>query len=90
MNKVRVEIFKSGRLVFERDMEEGANLKDLIYKLATTHKDFMELVFDFKSQKLTGVVGIVLNGTFIQLLNELETKLNNGDVVVFVPAIDGG
>lgn len=90
MNKVRIEIFKAGHAVFEQNIEEGATLQDLLYKLAATHKGIVELAFDFKSQKLTGVMDIILNGTFIQLLNDLETKLSDGDVIVFVLAVAGG
>lgn len=90
MNTVHVEIFKFGHLKLEQEVEEGATVKDLLYKLAMCHNDVIELAFDFESQKLTGMMGIVLNGTFIQLLDELNTKLTNGDSVVLLPAIDGG
>ena len=91
-SKVRLEIepLKSGRLVLEKDIEEGATLKDLLNELATTHREVVEIAFDLQSQKLTGAMAIILNGSFIQLLNGLETKISNDDVIAFVPLLVGG
>ena len=91
-SKVRLEIepLKSGRLVLEKDIEEGTTLKDLLNEMNTTHREVVEIVFDTQSQKLTGAMAIILNGSFIQLLNGLETKLSNGDAIAFVPLIIGG
>lgn len=91
-SKVRLEIefLKSGRLVLEKDIEEGTTLKDLLNEMITTHREVVEIAFDTQSQKLTGAMAIILNGSFIQLLNGLETKLSNGDAIAFVPLIIGG
>ena len=87
MCKVRVEMLRPERLVLEKDIGEGETVKDLLNKVATTHKEFVEVAFDLQKQKLTGEMAIVLNG---QLLNALETKISNGDVVILIPILAGG
>ena len=90
--KVRLEFeaIKPGRLVLEQEIGEGTTLKTLLAELAKTHRKVVGLVFDAKSQELTGVMAIVLNGNLIQAFDGLETKLKDGDVIAFVPIIDGG
>ena len=87
MCKVRVEMLRPERLVLEKEIGEGETVKDLLNKVATTHKEFVEVAFDLQKQKLTGEMAIVLNG---QLLNALETKISNGDVVILIPILAGG
>ncbi len=87
MCKVRVEMLRPERLVLEKEIGEGKTVKDLLNKVATTHKEFVEVAFDLQKQKLTGEMAIVLNG---QLLNALETKISNGDVVILIPILAGG
>ena len=89
-NKVRLEIMKTERLVLEMELETGATVRDLLNEAATTHKEILEIAFDLQSQKLTGEMAVVLNGSLIQLLNALETKINDGDVVVLIPILVGG
>ena len=92
MNKVRIEIepLRLGRLILEKDIKEGATLKDLLNELSTTHPEVIEIFFDLQSQKLTGAAAISLNGRLIQILKGLETRLGNGDVIAFVPLLTGG
>jgi len=91
-SKVRIEIesLKSGLLVSDKEIAAGATLKDLLNELVTTHREVVEIAFDTKSQELTGAMAIILNGTFIQFLDNLETKISNSDVIVFVPLLVGG
>lgn len=88
--RLEIELLKSGHLVLEKEIEEGTTLKDLLNEIVTTHREVVEIAFDTQNQKLTGAMAIILNGRFIQLLNGLETKLSNGDVIAFIPLIVGG
>lgn len=88
--RLEIELLKSGCLVLEKEIEEGTTLKDLLNEIVTTHREVVEIAFDTQDQKLTGAMAIILNGSFIQLLNGLETKLSNGDVIAFIPLIVGG
>ena len=85
--KVRVEILRPERLVLEMEVEEGVTVKDLLNNAATKHRKFIEAAFDLEKQKLTGDMAIVLNG---HLLNALETKISEGDVVTLIPILAGG
>ena len=91
-NKVRLDIeaLKLGHLVFEKDIEDGATVKDIFNELAVTHQEIVELAFDIQTQRLTGTMAVILNGSTIEALNGIETKLNNGDVIVVVPIAIGG
>lgn len=88
--RLEIELLQSGCLVLEKEIEEGTTLKDLLNEIVTTHREVVEIAFDTQDQKLTGAMAIILNGSFIQLLNGLETKLSNGDVIAFIPLIVGG
>ena len=85
--KVRVEMLRPERLVLEMEMKGGLTVKDLLNNVAPKHRKFVEAAFDFEKQKLTGEMAIVLNG---HLLNALETKITDGDVVVLIPILAGG
>ncbi len=88
--QLEIELLRSGRLVLEKEIEEGTTLKNLLNEMVTTHREVVEITFDTQSQKLTGAMAIILNGTFIQLLNGLETKIYDGDAISFIPLIVGG
>ena len=71
-------------------MEEGSTLEDLLNKLAITHPEPIKFFYDLKDRKLTGAAAIALNGSLIQSLNGLETRIENGDVVALIPILVGG
>jgi len=85
--KVRVEMLQPERLVLEKEIKEGETVKDLLNEVANTNRKFVEAGFDFEKQILTGEMSIVLNG---KLINALETKISNGDVVILIPILAGG
>ena len=85
--KVRVEMLQPERLVLEKEIEAGETVKDLLNEVANKNRKFVEAGFDIEQQKLTGEMAIVLNG---KLLNALETKISDGDVVILIPILAGG
>ncbi len=88
--RIEIEPLKSGRLVLDKEMEEGSTLEDLLNKLAITHSEVIKYFYDMKDRKLTGAAAIALNGSLIQSLNGLETRIDNGDVVAVIPLLVGG
>jgi len=90
--KISLEIIalKLGHLILEMGIDSGSTVKDILNDLATTHREIAELAFDLQSQKLTGAMAVILNGSFIQSFKGLETRVSDGDVIVLVPLIDGG
>ena len=77
-------------LVLEREIKDNSTVKELLLGLATTYPRFKQTVFDVKSQKLNGGVGIFYNGRQLELVNGLETRLKDHDALIFFPIIAGG
>ncbi len=67
-----------------------SSVKSLLSQLSGRYQWFDEIVFDTKTQRLTGKVVLFLNGRDLELSEGLETRLNDGDVLTFVPLIVGG
>ena len=88
--RIEIEPLKLGRLVLEEEMEEGSTLRDLLDKLVITHPEPIKHFYDLKERSLTGAAAIALNGSLIQSLNGLETRINNSDVVAVIPVLVGG
>ncbi|MBI4283631.1 MAG: MoaD/ThiS family protein [Chloroflexi bacterium] len=66
------------------------SVRDLFNRLGSRYPRFSQIVFDRNTQKLTGRVIIFFNGRDLELMDGLETRLNDGDTLTFVPAIEGG
>ena len=81
---------KSEELISAPGNEGDRSVKVLLNRLAVKYRRFDQIVFDVNAQKLTGKVGIFFNGRALELVNGLETKLNDGDTLAFVPLIEGG
>jgi molybdopterin converting factor small subunit len=101
MIKVKVE-FLSGmpetlrlaqadeEIVLENTNGEDGTVRNLLSRLAVKYPRFNELFFDTASRKLNGRLTIFCNSQRLELLNGLETKLNDGDVITLMPPIEGG
>ncbi len=100
MAKIRLEIRpwlsetfgskESGVIVLEQEIQEGITMGDLLTKLAAEHQAFGGVLFDPKTQELSGYVSIVMNGQLSQTLKPLDTSLKDGDTIMLLPFIDGG
>jgi len=66
-------------------IEDGVDLSRLVERLGKIHSD--QLSKEIKNIKL---IRILINGREYKNLNEMETELKDGDVVVFLPPIFGG
>lgn len=80
----------SGKTQLEVDFQEGKSLKELIAKLS---QEMPQLEKTFIDQQLTDSKSnslILVNGREISVLDGYETKLNDGDEIVFVPVVHGG
>ena len=79
----------SGKTQLTVNFQEGMSLKDLITKISQEmpqlDKTFSDQLNDSRSNAL-----ILINGREISVLNGLETKLNDGDEIVFIPVVHGG
>jgi molybdopterin synthase sulfur carrier subunit len=68
---------------------DGASVKAVIEDLERRHPGMRERLLDDKGQ-LRRFVNIYLNGDDIRFLDELNSKVKDGDDLSIVPAIAGG
>jgi molybdopterin converting factor small subunit len=76
--------------ILEPELPEGTTLRALLAHLAQEHARFGELVFDPERGRLTGHSEIALNGAIYDLVGGLDARLQDGDVVTFLPSLAGG
>jgi len=80
----------SGKTQFVVTFQDGISIKVLVYKIS---QEMPELKRIFSDQELNDSRSnslILVNGKEISVLNSYETKLNDGDEIVFVPVVHGG
>ena len=80
----------SGKTQLTINFKEGISIKELVTKIS---QEMSELKSTFSDQQLNDSRSnslILVNGREISVLNGLETKLNDGDEIVFVPVVHGG
>ena len=72
-------------------LPEGASVRDLLLGLAEKHgAPFTKTLFEQGSPDLKGNIIMTVNGLLLNQLNGLDSKLNDGDRVVFMPIVSGG
>ncbi len=79
----------SGKTQLTVDFQEGMALKDLITKISQEMPQLDKTLSDQLSDSRSNAL-VLINGREISVLNGLETKLNDGDEIVFVPVVHGG
>jgi MoaD family protein len=80
----------SGKTQLTVNFKEGISIKELVTEIS---QEMPALEKTFSDQKLNDSRSnslILINGREISVLNGLETKLNDGDEIVFVPVVHGG
>ena len=96
-SKVRLEFWMADRLGFdqagpillEETVEDGETLRSLLTRLAGRFGHFSEALFDPATQSLSSEVSILINN-HINLSQGLDTKLKDGDRILFLPILAGG
>ncbi len=81
---------ESGRLVRHEEVQTGATVRDLFDRLASENQEFARYIYDQGRQSLTGHVTVIVNDRILDLLNGLDTEINDGDTVLLLPAFSGG
>ena len=81
---------RSERVVLEREMSDGATVRDLLEEITSQNQEFKEVLFDAKTGRLAGHISLILNGRFLELAGGLETKLRPGDTIRLMPGFSGG
>ena len=71
-------------------LDDNSTIKNVFKKLSLKYgKEFEEAFFD-TSGNLSKYIILVLNGKDIRLLKGIDTVIQNGDKISFIPAIAGG
>lgn len=79
-----------GRVVMEKEVRDGATVRDLLEQITSQNQEFKRVLFDAKTGRLAGYIAVILNGRFLELAGGLETKLKDGDTIRVMPGFSGG
>jgi molybdopterin synthase sulfur carrier subunit len=80
----------SGKTQLTINFQEGMSLKELVTKISQQMPKLEKTFSDHQLNDSRSNALILVNGREISVLNGLETKLNDGDEIVFVPVVHGG
>jgi len=73
------------------ELKDNASVLDLLNLLAEKHgENFTTQVFEPKDSDLKPYYILAVNGLLTNQLNDMETKLKDGDRVIFMPVVSGG
>jgi len=72
------------------DIEKEMTLKELLAKISQETPALEKTFADQQTGDYASNALILVNGREISVLNGLETKLADGDEIVFVPVVHGG
>jgi MoaD family protein len=72
------------------DLEDESTINDVFTKLFEKYGENIKSVLVKKTGDLNDHVVIMLNEKNIRSLDELNTKIQNNDVIILLPAIAGG
>ncbi len=80
----------SGKTQFTTNFQEDISIRGLLEKISQEIPDLKRTFCDQELNDSRSNSLILVNGREISVLNGLETKLSDGDEVVFVPVVHGG
>jgi molybdopterin converting factor small subunit len=72
------------------EVQAGETVRHLFGRLAAEHQDFAKYVFDRDRQDLTGRVSVLFNDRVLELVQGLDTEIEDGDTITLIPAYAGG
>jgi molybdopterin synthase sulfur carrier subunit len=70
----------------------GETVQDILFALVEKHPALDELVFERKGESpvICGYINVFLNGNNIKHMEELGTKVSDGDELGVFPPVSGG
>ena len=80
----------SGKKELTVDYAKGFTVKDVVFALGTEIPALKHTFCDSELNDARSNSLVLLNGREISVLNGYETKVCDGDEVVFVPVVHGG
>ena len=93
--KIEIKFFTSlreitGQKVDEIYLQNTVTVNELVTVLSEKYgKNFREYIYN-KKGKVQGFLSFLVNGKNINIMQGLDTKLQEGDVVAILPPIGGG
>jgi len=79
------------KLDIQRDVKNGITIRYFLNQLANEYgPSFQEEIYNPQKGALSNIIMIILNGTSLDLPSGLETKLQDGDLLVIAPILQGG
>jgi molybdopterin converting factor small subunit len=73
------------------ELKDDSSVFDLLHVLAEKHGEpFKTSVYDPKDSDLKPYYILSVNGLLTNQLNDMETKLKDGDRLIFMPVVSGG
>lgn len=80
----------SGKTQVTVNYQEGMSLKSLVTEISQEMPMLQKIFSDQQLNDSRSNTLVLINGREISVLNGLETKLNEGDEIVFIPVVHGG
>lgn len=78
------------RIILEEEVREGETVRDFLSRMAEGRRVFREVIFNPQSQELSRQVTVIYNERLLELAGGLDTSLQDGDRLSFLPAFAGG
>ncbi len=78
------------RLVFDQEINRNSSIMDLLQQLARKYPKFNQKAFIDSKHNLLDYSAVILNGTFLSSLQNLDTELKEGDNIKLTPGFYGG
>jgi MoaD family protein len=73
------------------ELKHGASVRDLLSALAEKHGEpFKKAVYEPNDTDLKPYYILSINGLLTNQLNDMETKLKDGDRLILMPVVTGG
>lgn len=85
----RLGFDEPGPVILEEPLEDEESLRHLLTRLSARFSHFSENLFDPGTQSLSSEVSLVVNN-HVDLPQGMDTKLRDGDRVLFLPILAGG
>jgi molybdopterin synthase sulfur carrier subunit len=80
----------SGKSKIAMKMKNSVSIQKLIKEIGQKHPKLENVIIDTELEDSSPKTLILVNGKEISILNGLETMLEDGDDVVFIPVLHGG
>ena len=76
--------------VLEKEIGGKTTIRDFLTELASNNSEFRDVVFNPDEGTVSDQIDIVINQKLLDFTREMDTKLNDGDVVILLPVYAGG